>query len=418
MTRYNLILLIAATLTLTACSDDAATNNGTTNNDPTPDVGADTQQQPDASADAAPDAQQEQLAVASVAPSTGDVSGGTAVTVSGTGFEDGAQVFFGDAAAEAIFVSSSQFNVTTPPASAAGIVDVAVENPGGERASAAGAFEYTGNPPEGIASCSTRFPAATSTTIGTATEPIFGRVLVEGCTDAEAQCQQVSAELGWGTPGINPSEDPDQWSWTQADYNSGHTANDEDEYQVTLTPDSQGSFAYAYRFSIDGGATWTYCDLDGSENGFDPTQTGALTVSEQTTTVTIEWCNLQWPPATSTTVDTPTETIYGRVFVDACTADPGACPHVTAEVGFGATDVDPSSDPASYNWKEAAFNPGHTSDNNDEFQASVTPTSAGTFNYAYRFSGDGGSTWTYCDLNGLAENGFETDQLGELTVTE
>jgi hypothetical protein len=40
-----------------------------------------------------------------------------------------------------------------------------------------------------------------------------------------------------------------------------------DEYQATFTGPATGSYRYAYRVSLDGGASWTYCDNNQSDAG-------------------------------------------------------------------------------------------------------------------------------------------------------
>ncbi len=40
---------------------------------------------------------------------------------------------------------------------------------------------------------------------------------------------------------------------------------DDDLYSVTATaPGTAGAYAFAVRFSLDGGGAWTYCDTDGA----------------------------------------------------------------------------------------------------------------------------------------------------------
>ncbi len=70
--------------------------------------------------------------VASISPLAGPVAGGTAVTIRGSNFQDGATVTFdGTAATGVIFVSSDTITATTP-AYPAGTVDVIVTNPDGQ----------------------------------------------------------------------------------------------------------------------------------------------------------------------------------------------------------------------------------------------------------------------------------------------
>lgn len=83
------------------------------------------------------------LTVGSVSPASGAAAGGTAVTITGTGFASGASVSFGGVAASAVsFVSSTQLKATTP-AHAGGAVSVAVTDPDGSSADLPSAFTYT-----------------------------------------------------------------------------------------------------------------------------------------------------------------------------------------------------------------------------------------------------------------------------------
>ena len=69
------------------------------------------------------------ITVTNVNPSTGDTSGMTSVTVTGTGFVTGAKVFFATAVAtDIVFLSSTKLTCLTP-AGNAGSVDVTVRNP-------------------------------------------------------------------------------------------------------------------------------------------------------------------------------------------------------------------------------------------------------------------------------------------------
>ena len=78
-------------------------------------------------------------------PTTGSVSGGTSVTLSGSNFASGATVSFGGTAATNVtFVSSTTLTATTP-ARSAGTVSVSVTNPGGQSDTLSNAFTYIEN---------------------------------------------------------------------------------------------------------------------------------------------------------------------------------------------------------------------------------------------------------------------------------
>jgi hypothetical protein len=81
-------------------------------------------------------------AITSVAPLQGRTSGGTAVTIRGSGFVAGATVTFGGAAATSVVVVNSSTITAVTPARVTGAVSVAVTNPGGASASRANAYFY------------------------------------------------------------------------------------------------------------------------------------------------------------------------------------------------------------------------------------------------------------------------------------
>ncbi|MGY2894940.1 virginiamycin B lyase family protein [Deinococcus sp. UYEF24] len=82
--------------------------------------------------------------VTSVTPNLGLIAGGTAVTITGSGFSSGVTVKFGTVAASTVTVNSStSLTAVSPAASTAGNVDVVVTNSsGGSPTSAADRFDY------------------------------------------------------------------------------------------------------------------------------------------------------------------------------------------------------------------------------------------------------------------------------------
>ena len=80
--------------------------------------------------------------VTSILPRSGPVSGGLAVTITGTGFASGATVTIGGVGATNVTVVNSTTITATTPTHAANVVDVVVTNPGGLPATLAGGFTY------------------------------------------------------------------------------------------------------------------------------------------------------------------------------------------------------------------------------------------------------------------------------------
>jgi glycosidase len=131
--------------------------------------------------------------------------------------------------------------------------------------------------------------------------------------------------------------------------------------------------------------------------------------------LTIGWANLQWPPTLEHTISTVdrTDNIYGQVWIDGVTSQPGPTPTLRAQVGFGPEGSNPAGNP-DWTWEEAAFNVD--AGNNDEFVASLLPESVGTFDYVYRYTTTNGRDWLYADLDGPVPDGELPPNPGLLTV--
>lgn len=80
--------------------------------------------------------------IQSISPGTGSAAGGTAITITGKGFAQGAVVTVGGAPATATDVVNSMTIIATTGARGAGLADVVVTNPDNQRASVADAFKY------------------------------------------------------------------------------------------------------------------------------------------------------------------------------------------------------------------------------------------------------------------------------------
>lgn len=141
-----------------------------------------------------------------------------------------------------------------------------------------------------------QYPCSGSIARTTGTLDVYAWIYQPGVTDASGRGAGITAEVGVGDDGTDPETDA-SWSWTSASYNTdkpayGDSAGDpepynNDEYVGTLSaPSTTGSFDFAYRVSTDGGLSWTYVDLggttcggDGTIDGYDAANAGALTVT-------------------------------------------------------------------------------------------------------------------------------------------
>jgi len=131
--------------------------------------------------------------------------------------------------------------------------------------------------------------------------------------------------------------------------------------------------------------------------------------------LSIGWANLQWPPTLTHTISATIRTgdAYGQVWIDGATNQPGPTAGLTAQLGYGPEGSNPDGNPA-WVWVYASFNVD--AGNNDEFKASLLPTTIGGFDYVYRYSTTNGRDWLYADLNGPVPTGDVPSNPGKLSV--
>jgi len=247
---------------------------------------------------------------------------------------------------------------------------------------------------------------------------ITGQVGIDGITSQAGATAGLVAQVGYGPDGSDPtgapgyglrgsspSADPPGWQWVAAAYNKD--VGDNDEFVGALTVATPGQYDYCCRFSYNGGP-WTYGDLDGSQNGYSPSQAGGITVSSGPI---IGWANMQEPPTLTTTAWLATESISGRAWIDGLTSQPGATAGLHAQLGYGPDGSNPSADTTGWQWVDATFNADVGG--NDEYVATLTMPVVGEYDYCYRYGWEG--EWLYGDLDGTA-NGYSASQAGALMV--
>lgn len=408
--KRNLIILWVLSLTFFGCYPDEKSNIGDAGND----LNNDIEQQ---------DLQSNNPEILKIEPYKGPVEGGTKVTIKGINFEQGLEVLFGFNNAQDIEINEDGTCIycLTPPGINVGPVTVIVRNPSGAAAQVVGGFTYTASDEINIQWCNLQFPSQTTVKKGQESEYIYGRVFVPGVTNGTGQGADIISQVGYGPVDVEP-EGSGKWLWYIADYNTdtGMTdPNDKttDEYYAHLTINKAGIYNYAYRFSSDGGANWTYCDLDSSDNGFSLSQAGEITV-EETELPFVDRCQLLNPASIEVDSDVSSESIYGKVYEESVTEVSGRGAGIIGQIGFGPDGTEPSGN--DWNWNTADYysdidgnNSGDKTD--DEYATTLKITNPGIYDFAYRFSIDGGINWLYCDLDG-SDNGYNPDQAGALIV--
>jgi IPT/TIG domain-containing protein len=117
--------------------------------------------------------------ITSITPNTGTANGGTAVTITGTGFLAGATVSLGGTAATGVNVAGSTSITATTPAHAVGAVTVMVTNTDTQNGSLTDGYTYTASNP---APTVTSITPNTGTTAGGTSVTITGTGFLAGAT--------------------------------------------------------------------------------------------------------------------------------------------------------------------------------------------------------------------------------------------
>ena len=130
-----------------------------------------------------------------------------------------------------------------------------------------------------------------------------------------------------------------------------------------------------------------------------------LTASAPTTTAsttagaTVDWCNIQWPNTTQNILEGTSLDVYAKVYEPGITNAGGKGANINAWVGYSATNQNPNT--GSWTWVAAAYNADAGSD--DEYKATLSGITPGTYYYASRFQ-IGTGLYTYGGTNGVWNN--------------
>jgi hypothetical protein len=112
---------------------------------------------------------------------------------------------------------------------------------------------------------------------GFPSKPILGRVYVKNLTESKTGAPAgLSVQLGYGKEGIDPT-DQSGFRWSDASF-----SQDDGQYDVfsaTLVPALTQTYDVAFRFSLDGGKSWSYADGDALDLKYVVKDAGKLTAN-------------------------------------------------------------------------------------------------------------------------------------------
>jgi hypothetical protein len=145
----------------------------------------------------------------------------------------------------------------------------------------------------------------------------------------------------------------------------------------------------------------------------------------------VDYCDMQFPTSFTGSAGS-SETFYGQIYEvlggTQITGTGSQSASITAQFGYAPANADGSalSNPeyeSAWVWADAQYNYQHyidTHDGNDEYMYTLTLPASGLYSYTYRFSVDGGASWTYADVGGAGSNSdlnpFDFNQLATLEV--
>lgn len=338
--------------------------------------------------------------VTGLEPGTGKA--GTEVTIKGANLDKATKAFFGATEVDVKSASADSVVVVAPQLEGSVTVGVIVD---GKRLSA-GQFTYLA-PSENNAAVDWCQLTYFKPTIKPGEEIVaYAQVYEEGITGRNNGHDGVYAQFGY-TKDLSKAGQVEAYTWIGAYYNSyfvdNVAAQTNDEYESEVLYLATGKYGIAYRFSLDE-KNWTYCDMNGSQDGFSGDQAGIVTVSEQPEPPRVEWCRIMnGNTSISAEAGTDTEHVYAQAFVPDCTDYQTHCAQLKAQVGYGTPALStPSAIADGYVWTDATINTGYDGSGgtkHDEFMAKLHPETAGTYAVVYRMSVDDGATWTYCDTS-------------------
>lgn len=273
--------------------------------------------------------------------------------------------------------------------------------------SAAGTLSVASAPPDEVDYAILRPPAA-SWTAGA--EPATFEVVVfeEGLTEGAGAAPGIAVQIGYGDPDAG-------YTWLDATYlrdEDGLGTVDNDVYAVALPAAlGVGNYDVIANVTLDGGETRTFVDTSGTLDGYDQGLAAKATVIAAGQ---VDYCRIQYPTDPISVAPGASADVYGVVYQPGLTGTSGTHA-LRSAAGFGPIGSTPD---AAWTWSEGAFHGtfdnGFGQQTNDEHKATLTPATAGTYDWAWRFSRDDGAHWTLCHKGGSAT--YDPSQAGRLIV--
>ncbi|MFH1690791.1 MAG: fibronectin type III domain-containing protein [Candidatus Eisenbacteria bacterium] len=145
-------------------------------------------------------------------------------------------------------------------------------------------------------------------------------------------------------------------------------------------------------------------------------------VEDPALTPQVNYCRLDQPAIVWLTVGQTSPQIFAQVYEPGVTDSSGQGAGVLAQIGRGPDGTYPMDSASGWNWATATYGGDAAGDSMDVYYGTIAGGGVGVYDYAFRFSIDGGTHWIYADLDGTDMGGggfnyYDTSQAGDLVVT-
>ncbi len=227
----------------------------------------------------------------SISPTSGTTNGGTAITITGTGFLTGATVSLGGTAATNVVVASSTSITATTAAHAAGAVNVTVTNPDGQNVTLSNSYTFITPPPTitSISPTAGTISGGTSVTL-TGTNFQTGATVTLGGVSATNVTVGSSTSITATTPAHAAGAvnvvvtNPDSQNVPLV---NGYTYTNPVPQITTLSPSSVGAGSAAFNLTVTGSGfvNGSVARVNGSDRSTTFTSSTQLSVSIPATDV-------------------------------------------------------------------------------------------------------------------------------------
>lgn len=137
------------------------------------------------------------------------------------------------------------------------------------------------------------------------------------------------------------------------------------------------------------------------EHGYQPDGTACAVDPDP-----VNWCAVWYPKSFVAHVGDPETPIYGRIYQPGMTEQASAQPSIHAQIGYTSAQLTYPVVTTDVTWVDSTFNISGAGDygNDHEYMGAIPSTEAGQLNYLYRFSVNGGESWTYCSTDGVIDS--------------